>query len=95
VQRVWSARGLKPHLVKTFKLSNDPRFEEKLVDERRPVRDTLGAGGFAERLQPPFWPGSRGLGVGGDDIASMVLGVGGSRARQTVTITSRVEMVHR
>lgn len=32
VQRVWSARGLKPHLVRTFKLSNDPRFEEKLVD---------------------------------------------------------------
>jgi transposase len=32
VQRVWKARGLKPHLVKTFKLSNDPRFEEKLVD---------------------------------------------------------------
>jgi len=32
VQRVWSSRGLKPHLVKTFKLSNDPRFEEKLVD---------------------------------------------------------------
>ena len=32
VQRLWSARGLKPHLVKTFKLSNDKRFEEKLVD---------------------------------------------------------------
>ena len=32
VQRVWSARGLKPHRVKTFKLSNDPRFEEKLID---------------------------------------------------------------
>ena len=32
VQRVWKGRGLKPHLVKTFKLSNDPRFEEKLVD---------------------------------------------------------------
>lgn len=32
VQRIWSARGLKPHLVKTFKLSNDPQFEEKLVD---------------------------------------------------------------
>lgn len=32
VQRVWSGRGLKPHLVKTFKLSNDPRFEEKLID---------------------------------------------------------------
>ncbi|WP_454295826.1 IS630 family transposase [Salana multivorans] len=32
VQRIWAARGLKPHLVDTFKLSNDPRFEEKLVD---------------------------------------------------------------
>lgn len=32
VHRVWRARGLKPHLVETFKLSNDPRFEEKLVD---------------------------------------------------------------
>jgi transposase len=32
VQRIWSARGLKPHRVKTFKLSNDTRFEEKLVD---------------------------------------------------------------
>jgi transposase len=32
VQRVWAARGLKPHLVKSFKLSNDPRFEEKLID---------------------------------------------------------------
>jgi transposase len=32
VQRVWSARGLKPHLVHTFKLSSDPRFEEKLID---------------------------------------------------------------
>jgi transposase len=32
VQRIWSARGLKPHLVETFKLSNDPRFEDKLVD---------------------------------------------------------------
>ena len=32
VQRIWSARGLKPHQVRTFKLSNDRRFEEKLVD---------------------------------------------------------------
>jgi transposase len=32
VQRVWAARGLQPHRVETFKLSNDPRFEEKLVD---------------------------------------------------------------
>jgi transposase len=32
VQRIWAAHGLKPHLTRTFKLSNDPRFEEKLVD---------------------------------------------------------------
>src|SRR5512143_2901845 len=32
VHRVWRARGLQPHRVETFKLSNDPRFEEKLVD---------------------------------------------------------------
>jgi transposase len=32
VQRIWSARGLKPHLVDTFKISNDRRFEEKLID---------------------------------------------------------------
>jgi transposase len=32
VQRVWHARGLKPHLVESFKLSNDKRFDEKLVD---------------------------------------------------------------
>lgn len=32
VQRIWNAHGLKPHLVKTFKLSNDPLFVEKLRD---------------------------------------------------------------
>jgi len=32
VQRLWSARGLKPHLQRTFKLSNDKAFEEKLID---------------------------------------------------------------
>jgi Winged helix-turn helix len=32
VQLVWHARGLKPHWVAVFKLSNDPHFAEKLVD---------------------------------------------------------------
>lgn len=32
VHRVWKANGLKPHLIRTFKVSNDPRFVEKLVD---------------------------------------------------------------
>jgi transposase len=32
VARVWRTHGLKPHLVRTFKVSNDPRFAEKLED---------------------------------------------------------------
>ena len=32
VQRIWKAHGLKPHLVRTFKLSRDKRFVEKLRD---------------------------------------------------------------
>src|SRR5207237_533673 len=32
VARIWRAHGLKPHRVKSFKLSNDPRFAEKLED---------------------------------------------------------------
>src|SRR5215467_10551082 len=32
VQRVWAGAGLKPHLVRTFKVSNDPKFAEKVVD---------------------------------------------------------------
>lgn len=32
VQKIWRTHGLKPHLVRTFKLSNDPNFEAKLVD---------------------------------------------------------------
>ncbi len=32
VQRIWKARNLRPWLVDTFKLSNDPNFEAKLVD---------------------------------------------------------------
>jgi transposase len=32
VQRIWSAHGLRPHKVEQFKLSNDPRFIDKLRD---------------------------------------------------------------
>jgi transposase/transcriptional regulator with XRE-family HTH domain len=32
IQKVWSARRIRPHLIETFKLSNDKRFEEKLRD---------------------------------------------------------------
>lgn len=32
VARIWNAHGLQPHRVKTFKLSKDKRFVEKLTD---------------------------------------------------------------
>ncbi len=32
VHRIWREHKLKPHRVETFKLSRDPRFEEKLAD---------------------------------------------------------------
>ncbi len=32
MQRIWAAHGLKPHLTKRFKLSNDKRFAEKVQD---------------------------------------------------------------
>jgi transposase len=30
VRRIWHAHGLKPHLARTFKVSNDPEFAQKL-----------------------------------------------------------------
>ena len=32
VGRIWAEAGLKPHLVRRFKVSNDPLFEEKVTD---------------------------------------------------------------
>jgi transposase len=32
VGRIWAEAGLKPHLTKGFKVSNDPLFEEKVTD---------------------------------------------------------------
>lgn len=32
VQRIWEANQLKPHMFRTFKISNDPNFADKLVD---------------------------------------------------------------
>lgn len=32
VHRVWQMYGLKPHLIHTFKVSNDPHFAEKVID---------------------------------------------------------------
>lgn len=32
VHQIWMAAGLKPHRLQSFKISNDPRFAEKVVD---------------------------------------------------------------
>jgi hypothetical protein len=32
VQRIWHAHGLQPHRLRQLKLSNDPRFVDKLCD---------------------------------------------------------------
>ena len=32
VRKIWNAFDIKPHLTKTFKISNDPDFAEKVVD---------------------------------------------------------------
>ena len=32
VRRIWKRHGLKPHLLRRFKLSNDPLFAEKVAD---------------------------------------------------------------
>src|SRR5947209_8513057 len=48
VQRIWRAHKLRPHRVRTFKLSRDPAFAAKL-------RDIVGLGP---------WPPARGAGPG-------------------------------
>ena len=32
IGRIWRSYGLRPHLTRTFKISNDPRFADKLED---------------------------------------------------------------
>ena len=32
IRRIWKQHGLKPHLLRSFKLSRDPRFVDKLQD---------------------------------------------------------------
>src|SRR5664279_3321590 len=38
VQRIWRAHGLQLHRVRQFKLSNDPRFVDKLRDVVMSIR---------------------------------------------------------
>ena len=57
VQRIWRAHGLAPHRIRTFKLSNDPKFAVKVRDIVGPYVDppALAVG----RTSPPASPCSR------------------------------------
>jgi hypothetical protein len=43
VQRIWAEAGLKPQLIRRFKISNDPQFEEKVTDVVAKGRKIFGA----------------------------------------------------
>ena len=54
VSRHWRANGLKPHLVRGFKVSRDPRFVEKLEDIRGPVHRPPEHAGVVLRRRARF-----------------------------------------
>jgi transposase len=61
VARIWADHDLKPWKVGTFKVSNDPRFEEKRGRRGRGVSQSAGAGGGVQLRRvgsgggaPPF-----------------------------------------
>jgi hypothetical protein len=59
VQRIRKAHELKPHRVKTFRVSRDRRFVEKVEDDRGPIRQSAGQGsGVVGRREEPD-PGAR------------------------------------
>jgi transposase len=55
VQRIWNAHGLKPHLTRGFKLSNDKQFVEKVQDVVGLAGQSLGA----QRRREKSGPGAR------------------------------------
>ncbi len=59
VQRIWAEAGLKPHLMRKFKLSNDPKFEEKVTRRRGSLHEPAGQGVGAVRRREEPDPGAR------------------------------------
>ena len=56
VRQVWQAADIKPHRLKTFKVSRDPWFAKKVIDVvglyLKPARQRVGALGRREDLDP-------------------------------------------
>jgi transposase len=65
VARIWRDHELKPWRIDTFKLSNDPRFEEKLVDVVGLYLDPPAKGGRVQFRREDAVPG-----VGSDPAES-------------------------
>src|SRR5690349_19763045 len=57
VQRLWAASEIKPHLSRTFKLSNDKRFEEKFLGCHRALSQPAGQGAGAVLRREITMPG--------------------------------------
>ena len=57
VAKIWADHNLKPWKVETFKVSNDPRFEEKLVDVVGLYLIPPGAGGGVQLRRKDPMPG--------------------------------------
>ena len=69
VQRIWSKNDLKPHVVETFKLSNDPKIRREVLGRDRTLsrsaregagvvlrREEPVSGAGALATQPAAWP---------------------------------------
>jgi transposase len=52
VRRIWKGQGLQPHRVRSFKLSNDPKFAEKLNEVVGLYVDPPAAGLCPSQPQP-------------------------------------------
>ena len=60
VSNIWRSHNIKPHRTKTFKLSRDPKFLEKLTDVVgcRPKSSGQGDGALYRRKEPNSGAGS-------------------------------------
>ncbi len=62
VRRIWMRHGLQPHRMRSFKLSNDPKFDRQAQGSRRPLhrpaRSCRGAEHRREEPDPKPAPGA-------------------------------------
>jgi hypothetical protein len=74
VQRIWDRYGLKPHLTKTFKISSDKHFVEKLYDVTLSQSTRQSAGLVCRREESNSGPRPHSAGSSTEE-GSMFLGL--------------------